>query len=57
MLCQDAGFSLKNTAIHIELLAYMLKYNNLKIEYILAINMLVKNVTIQTRTERNLSWR
>lgn len=46
MLRQDAGFVSQDLTAHIELCVYMLKYIDLQVTYILAKNMLVKNVTI-----------
>ena len=56
MLCQDAGFVSQDITTHTELPAYMLKYISLQVTCILATNMLVKYVTIQTGTERKISW-
>ena len=46
----------KDIATLNDFLYYMLKYINLQVTRILATNMLVKNVTIQTGTERKISW-
>lgn len=43
-------FVLQDFPAHIELTAYALKYTNLHVTCILATNMLVKNVTIRTRS-------